>query len=414
MNNTQDNFSVYVGLDWADKKHDICVQVKGESLRTFSVILHSPESIDDWIQSLHQKVKGNIAIAVELNKGPIVYALQKYSFVTVYPIHGLTLARYRQAMFPSGSKDNPSDAELALDMMLNYPKKITPLKPSSEKTTTLALLVGQRRVLVDDKRRHANRLINALKQYYTQPLNWFSHRDTALFCQFLIRFPNLGELKRVRTSTVAKLLNSKGGPTVKKTPGRIASIKDAVPLTNDESLIVPYQTFVVALAKQMLVLIYNIREYDTQISNLFTSMEDAPIFISLPGTGPCLAPRLLAALGEDKSRFNSAQEIQNYAGLSPVTERSGQKNWVHWRWQCAKFIRQSFIEWAAKSVGQSYWAGLYYAQQKAKGNSHQSTIRALAYKWVRILFKCWKMGIAYDESKYLKALKERGSPLLTA
>jgi hypothetical protein len=85
MNNTQDNFSIYVRLDWADKKHDIGVQVKGESLRTFSVILHSPESIDDWIQSLHQKVKGNIAIAVKLNKGPIVYALQKYSFVTVYP-----------------------------------------------------------------------------------------------------------------------------------------------------------------------------------------------------------------------------------------------------------------------------------------------------------------------------------------
>jgi hypothetical protein len=412
MNDLQDKFSVYVGLDWADKKHDICVQVRGEEQRTFSVIVHSPESIDDWIKDLHKEVKGNIAVAVELNKGPVVYALQKYSFVTVYPIHGLTLARYRQAMFPSGAKDDPSDAELALDMMLNYPKKITPLKPSSDQTRTLALLVEQRRLLVDDKRRHANRLISALKQYYTQPLSWFSHRDTRLFCEFLIRFPNLGELKRVRTSTVAKLLNSRGGPTVRKTPERVASIKDAVPLTTDECLIVPYQTFVIALAKQMLTLICNIREYDTQITNLFTSMKDAPIFTSLPGTGPCLAPRLLAALGEDKSRFNSAQEIQNYAGLSPVTERSGQKDWVHWRWQCAKFVRQSFIEWAAKSVGQSYWAGLYYAQQKAKGNSHQSAVRALAYKWVRILFRCWKTATPYDESKYLKALKERNSPLL--
>jgi hypothetical protein len=70
-----------------------------------------------------------------------------------------------------------------------------------------------------------------------------------------------------------------------------------------------------------------------------------------------------------------------------------------------------FIEWAAKSVGQSYWAALYYAQQKAKGKSHQSAVRALAFKWIRILFKYWKMGIAYDESKYLNALKKRGSPL---
>ncbi len=138
INNTQDNFSVYIGLNWVDKKHDIYVQVKGEYLRTFNMILHSPESIDDWIESFPQKVKGNIAIAVEINKGPIVYAIQKYGFVIVYPIHKLTLAQYRRAIFPYGSKDNPSDAELALVMMLNYPKKITPLKPSSEKNENIS------------------------------------------------------------------------------------------------------------------------------------------------------------------------------------------------------------------------------------------------------------------------------------
>jgi hypothetical protein len=119
-------------------------------------------------------------------------------------------------------------------------------------------------------------------------------------------------------------------------------------------------------------------------------------------------------MGDDRARFNSAQEIKNYAGLSPVTERSGQKNRVYWRWQCSKFIRQRFIEWSAKSVHQSYWAGLYYAQQKAKGSSHQSAVRALAYKWVRILYKCWKDKTPYNESTYLKALKQRNSPLLAA
>jgi len=83
-------------------------------------------------------------------------------------------------------------------------------------------------------------------------------------------------------------------------------------------------------------------------------MPDVDIFSSLPGTGPCLASRLLAAFGEDRNRFLTAQEIQNYASLSPVTERSGNKERIHWRWQCAKFIRQTFIEWSAKSVQQSY------------------------------------------------------------
>jgi hypothetical protein len=62
MNDLKDKFSVYVELDWADKKHDICVQVIGEQQRTFSVIVHSPESFDGWIKDLYKKVKGNTAV----------------------------------------------------------------------------------------------------------------------------------------------------------------------------------------------------------------------------------------------------------------------------------------------------------------------------------------------------------------
>ncbi len=125
-----------------------------------------------------------------------------------------------------------------------------------------------------------------------------------------------------------------------------------------------------------------------------------------------MGPRMLAALGDNRDRFNSAEEIQNYAGIAPVTERSGQKSWVHWRWQCAKFVRQTFVEWTAKTVNSSYWARLYYQGQREKGKSHQSAIRALAFKWIRIIYRCWKTRTRYDEAKYLLALKARKSPLL--
>jgi hypothetical protein len=412
MNNVKTKFSIFVGLDWANKKHDVCVQIGDSDKRRFEVISHTPESVDSWLNELRKGVKGDIAVAVEMTKGPIVYALQKYSFVTVFPIHGLTLARYRQAMFPSGAKDDPSDAELALDMMLNYPKKVKPLRPSSDQTRALVLLVEQRRSLVDDKRRNTNRLIDALKQYYPQPLEWFSHRDSELFCDFLIKWPSLQVIKRARTTSIVKFFHARGGNAVSNTQRRVNAINEAIPLTQDNRVILPHKLLVVALCKQILTLIENIRVYDKQICLLFNDMADADIFTSFPGTGPCLAPRLLAVLGEDRARFNSSEEVQNFTGLSPVTERSGQKNWVHWRWQCSKFVRQSFIEWSAKSVHQSYWAGLYYAQQRAKGKSHQTAVRALAYKWVRIVYKCWKTRTPYDESRYLKALKERNSPLL--
>jgi hypothetical protein len=66
----------------------------------------------------------------------------------------------------------------------------------------------------------------------------------------------------------------------------------------------------------------------------------------------------------------------------------------------------------AQTINKSYWAGLYYYQQRAKGCSYQAAVRSLAFKWIRILYRCWATRTRYDEAKYLKALRDRGSPLL--
>jgi transposase len=406
------NYSVYVGIDWANDKHDLCIQQANSDTRKFKIIKHSAQTINDWIISLHKQYKGQIAIAVELSKGPVVYALQKYKFITIYPINPSMLAQYRKAFSPSGAKDDPTDAELALDLMLNYPNKIKALKMESEPVRKLGYLVEQRRRLVGDRRRFSNRLINTLKQYYPHLLDWFSHRGSGMFCDFITRWPNLQKLKRARADTIRKFFHAYPGRTASCTEQRLVLISQAEPLTLDNAVIESHQLLAVALANQMLVVVEAIKVFDKEISALFETLPDAELYKSLPGTGPCLAPRLLVAMGVNRSRFTSASEIQMYTGIAPVTERSGQKCWVHWRYQCSKFNRQSFVEWAAKSVHQSYWAGLYYQQQRSKGNTHQSSVRSLAFKWIRVLYRCWKTKEPYDESKYLKALRDRNSPLL--
>jgi hypothetical protein len=149
------------------------------------------ECIDDWAKSLHQRFGGPIAIALELAKGPIVYALQKYDFLVLFPINPLTLAKYREAFKPSRAKDDPSDAELALDLLVRHPERFAPLKPQSVAMRTLVSLTERRRELVNDKTRVTNRLTNTLKQYYPQVLEWFDQHDTVLFCDFLTRWPTL-------------------------------------------------------------------------------------------------------------------------------------------------------------------------------------------------------------------------------
>ncbi len=405
-------FTAIIGIDWADKKHDICIQVTDTGQRQVYQIAHKTDKIDKWARSLYREYGGPIAIALELSKGPIVSALQKYDFFVIFPIDPTTLANHRKTFTLSGAKDDPTDAEYALDLLLKHTEHFQVLKPQSVEMRTLMTLVEQRRRLMNDRVRMTNRLRSALKQYYPQALEWFDRIDTLLFCDFIKRWPSLAQARRVRKTTLEKFFRAHNMNRRALLERRMTAIKSALPLTEDEAVIVPYRLQVLTLVAQLEVALESIRIYDEEIAGLAPQHPDYGLFSALPGAGPSLAPRLLVAFGEQRERFANAAELQKYAGIAPVTERSGQKHWVHWRWQCPTFLRQTFVEWAAQTINKSYWAGLYYYQQRAKGCSHQAAVRALAFKWIRILYRCWVTRTPYDEAKYLKALQERGSPLL--
>ena len=75
------------------------------------------------------------------------------------------------------------------------------------------------------------------------------------------------------------------------------------------------------------------------------------------------------------------------------------------------FLRQTFHEFAKSSIPYSAWAHAYYDLQKSRGKGHNAAIRSLAFKWIRILHRCWQTRTPYDEGLYLQALERRGSPL---
>jgi hypothetical protein len=127
-----------------------------------------------------------------------------------------------------------------------------------------------------------------------------------------------------------------------------------------------------------------------------------------------MAPRLLAAFGSERERYQNAAEVQTLSGIAPVTESSGKSSWVHFRFACSKFVQQSFPEWAAQSIPKSPWARACYELQCRRGKKHHAAVRALAFKWIRIIYRCWKERVAYDEKVYLEALAQHNSPLLAA
>jgi len=175
---------------------------------------------------------------------------------------------------------------------------------------------------------------------------------------------------------------------------------------------VPNRLLVEVLVEQLRCVLKAVARFDDEIAQLAHTLPDYTLFSALPGAGTVFAPRLLAVFGEQRERYASAAAMK-YVGIAPVTERSGNKCWVHWRLQCPTFLRQTFVEWTAQSIPHSYWARAFYEQQRAKGSSHQAALRALAFKWIRILYRCWQDRTPYDEATYLNTLKRRGSPLVT-
>jgi transposase len=408
-----DEFAAFVGIDWADAKHDVCLQAAGSQKREFSVLEHQTDTIDAWVSTLRTRFKGQpMAICLELNKGPIVSALGKYDFLVLFPVNPLTLARYREAFTPSHAKDDPTDAALQLELLLTHRDKLKPLTPQSPAIRALEQLVQHRRRLVGDKVRLTNRLTSALKNYFPHVLQWFDDKDTTIFCDFLTQWPTLKAVQLARRSTLERFFRAHHVRYADVIDQRIQAIKSATPLTTDAGVIAPTALLVQALVSQLRVTLQAIDDFDEAIAQRAQSHPDFPLLNSLPGAGAVLAPRLLAAFGEQRDRYTSADELQKYAGIAPVTERSGNKSWVHWRLQCPTFLRQTFVEWAAESIRHSFWARAYYQQQRNKGTSHQAAVRALAFKWIRIVFRCWQNRTPYDESVYLNALERRGSPLI--
>ena len=408
-----DTCAAFVGIDWADATHDVCLQAAGSSKRECFQLEHTPEAIDAWGTTLRTRCNGHpVAVCLELTKGPLVFAWRQSDFLILFPLNPLTLARYREAFTPSRAKDDPTDAELQRALLRTHRDKLQPLNPQSPAMRALEQCVAHRRRVVGDKVRSTNRLTRTLKNSFPQVLQGFPDKDTPILCDFLSRWPTLKAAQLARRSTLETVFRDHHVRSADVVAQRLHAIKAATPWTTDEGVIAPNAWLVQALVPQRRGTLAAMATCDTAIAQRAQSHPDFPLFQALPGAGPVFASRLLVAFGEQRERYATAAALQQYAGIAPVTERSGKKAWVHWRRQCPKFLRPTFVEWAAESIRHSFWARVYSQQQRDKGKAHQAAVRALAFKWIRILYRCWQDRTLYDESVYLNALNNRGSSLI--
>lgn len=404
-------YAALIALDWADKKHDGCLQVKGASKTEAFKLTHSAKSIATWVKSLRERFPNSkFGIILEQKRGAVISALLKYDCFEIYPVNPATLAKYREAFAPSGAKDDPTDAALMLELLQLHPDRVPRWIPEDKQTRELGILVEQRRVLVNDRKRLGNRLTSLLKCYYPLVLELFPRMGRAVLCNFVLKYPNLEVVQKASEKELIEFFRS--NRSANKLEEKIGKIKESVSLTEDSATINTSVMMAETLSMQILLLVERISLFEKRIEALFSTHKDSSFFASLPASGENMAPRLLIAFGADRNRFKSANDMQCFLGIAPVTERSGNSSWIHWRYNCSKFTRQSIHEWAGITIRHSLWARAYYAMQRSKGKSHPIAVRALAFKWIRILFRIWKDRKTYCETTYLAALQRNGSPII--
>jgi transposase len=404
-------FAALVAIDWANQKHYWCLRVAHAKVVEHGELDNTPEAVEVWMAQLRQRFGGRpLAVALEQRRGALVSMLSKYGELYLYPVHPLTLAKYREAWYPSRAKDDPKDAVLLLEIVCQHRDRLRRLDPDTADMRLLQFQVENRRKLVDQRTAISNQLTDLLKIYYPQILVWFEEVDSALVGDVLRRWPTLEELQKAKTATLEKFFREHNCKTA-KTEERLEKIRRAIPATQDQAVIESSKNLALVHVEQIAILRKAVRELEKAIQELASKQEDWVIFDSLPGAGDVMAPRLMAAFGSRRERFGSAGDVLCFSGIAPVKEASGNSQWVHMRWACPKFLRQSFHEWAACTLPFCAWAKDYYDQQRAKNKSHHTAVRALAFKWIRILYRCWKDHQPYREEIFLANRAKRAVPL---
>ncbi len=391
--NNPPEFTALIGLDWGDKSHAVALEPADGSTET-STLEHSAESLHQWLDQLEQRFGARqVAIAIETDQGA-------------------TSTRHRTMFRPSGAADDLPDALVLLSLLQHHRQRLRPLQLDDETTRTLARLVEARRKAVDRRTLLLNQLVSTLKNYFPQALELVGEdlcTDMAL--DFLSKWPRLIDVQAAKPATLKSFYHRHNVRRPQLIQKRLDRVRSARLLTRDPAVIEVSVRVVRLLVAELRVLVEHITAFESAIAQDFARHPEKAFFSELPGAGPTLAPRLLAAFGTIREQYPEAASMQRYFGVAPVTEKSGSRAWIHWRWNAPTFTRQTLVEWAGQTIVFCPWAKAYYERQRAKRSAHHAILRALAFKWLRILWRCWQERQPYNQEKYLQQLEKRRSPI---
>jgi transposase len=403
---TQPATLCYAGVDWATRTHAVCVVDQTGAIRARFEVPNTGKSFAGLCRRLVKlKVAG---VAIERPDGPLVEALMDHGLkvVVITPRQVKALrSRYRA----SGAKSDPADARLLADVLRTDGHRLRPLTPDSDPTKVLRALTRTRKDVQEARVALCNQLTSQLERCFPGAIGLFACLHTPVAVAFLRRYPTshaAAGLTQARLAAFLRRLHYPGRTPVTTLLGRIQT---APPAGISPTEAAGRAICVLALLEAIQVCARQERELEAELIERLEVYADQHIFTSLPRAGHGVrAAALLAELGDVRARFPDNDSLAALGGAAPVTITSGKRRVVKFRWACDKKLRNAIVDFADHSRHASPWAAKVYADALARTGRHPHAVRILARAWIRVIWRIWQDGVAYDPAKH------RGAVMLQA
>ena len=387
----------FAGIDWSWQHHALCIiDDAGRRIEEVTVP-HSKEGLGKLTTLLKRHRVARIGI--ERGDGPVVEHLLRDGFEVVV-ISARQVKSLRVRYGSAGNKDDRFDAFVLADALRTDAGRWAIVRPDSQETIALRMLVRARQDLIGHRIAVHNQLLAVLQHSFPGAIGLFSQLDIGISLAFLRRFPSEakatwltaggGELRMAHWLRA----NSYCG---RHTPRRLVDhLTRAAQGRTDGAAAEASEVVVTALVEVLVALRSKQEELEARIRETLLAHPDGPIFQSLPRAGIVRAAALLAEIGDCRARFPDPQSLAAAAGVAPSTRQSGKHRTVAYRRGCNKHLRAALIDWAQDTPRANAWARDTYYRARDRGCRHPHAARILAHAWTRILWRCWHDQVPYN------------------
>jgi hypothetical protein len=394
----------YIGVDWADTEHAVWVEDEAGTKVMSRTIPQTVEGLADFGRWLEERRAAGRELwaAIEKPEGRIVDFLLDHG-VVVFAVNPKAVDRARDRFRVSGAKSDPFDARVLATFLRTDHGHLTPLRPSSEAAQELKGLTRDYTRQVRQQTRLLNQLTATLKAYYPRALDIVSDLKSQWGRAFLRDYPTpallaaLTERRWRRWAAEHRLATARAS--------ELWAVVTRPQLAVPDHVVRVHARRLDALVAQLDVTVRAVGAYREAIADFFARMPAATWAATLPGgQRGTTVPRLYAELGDAPGRWQTFQQLQGHAGAVPVTDKSGKHVIVKFRFACNTHLRDAVHQFAQQSLQHSEWARAYYDRGRRRGQRHPHAVRALAAKWLKIIFVLWSRGLAYDENHHLATM----------